>query len=221
MKEYLRVTDKQPQTDHMYTYAERYRQKIWSCRGARFVASRRLYSKNYASQLVLSFFSLMVIATGIALLVLPSDYKTLAKFFSVLSIDASVFILVLSNLEFAKNYAVHADRMFKGAQALSPLHDEIEKSIYCKTLTQDNIVSYIKEYNKILNEFEVNHEEIDYLYFQATNPDHFHLTKGKRLYLKIRLFSYIWSLYIFCIVVPPVLIGLIMYGLPLVSHLLK
>ena len=166
--------------------------KIWASRGSRFVANRRLHRKNHASQLVLSFFSLMVIAAGVGSLVLPSESKTLANLVNVISIDASVFILVLSNLEFAKNYAVEADRMLKGAQALSPLHDEIEFSIRCKTLTHEKISSYIHQYNEIISEFEVNHEDIDYLYFQSMHTRKFHLAGwnlAKRLAVKVRYFN--------------------------------
>ena len=195
----MHMTDELPQSDSLYTYAERYRKKVWSSRGARFVANRRLHRKNHASQLVLSFFSLMVIAAGVGLLILPSEQKILANLVSVVSIDASVFILVLSNLEFAKNYAVQADRMLKGAQALSPLLDEIEKTITCKAITQEVMDSYIRQYNQIISEFEANHEEIDYQYFQTQNPKQFHLAGWhywiKRLDIKAHYFFYIWGHY--------------------------
>lgn len=211
-------------SDLLYAYAERYLMKVWASRGSRFVASRRLHKKNYACQLVLSFFSLTVIGAGVGLLVLPPDYKMLSNLISVLSIDASVFILVLSNLEFAKNYGVEADRMLKGAQALSPLYDEIERSIRCKLITQQKIDSFIQQYNHIINEFEVNHEDIDYLYFQTMHPRRFHLTGWhwfRRIKIKIGFFGYIWGLYIFSIIIPPILIGLAMYGLPQILHLFR
>jgi len=166
--------------------------------------------------MVLSLFAVAVIAAGVWLLIIPSEQKRLADFISVLAIDASVFILVLSNLEFSKNYAVTADRMLKGAQALSPLHDELEMAIRCGKITPEVMQDVIKRYNEIINEFEVQHEDIDFIYFQSMHPHKFHLTgiQGmlKRLDYRIRYLLYIWGLYIVCVVVPTLLIAGGMYG---------
>lgn len=218
------MSEKSEISDPLMECAKRYLTKVLASRGSRFVANRRLRRKNHACQLVLSFFSLMVIAAGVGLLILPPDYKRFADFISVLSIDASVFILVLSNLEFAKNYAVEADRMLKGAQALSPLCDEMDKSIRCSTITSEAVDSFIKRYNDILNEFEVNHEEIDYLYFQSMHPRQFHLLGWHwmtRLIYRVRFFFNIWGVYLICIAVPPLVIALAMYGLPMLSNQFK
>ncbi len=98
--------------------------------------------------MVLSFFAVAVIIAGIWLLTIPPEQKRLADFINFLAIDASVFILVLSNLEYSKNYAVTADRMLKGAQALSPLHDELKMAIRYETITSEFMQGVIGRYNE-------------------------------------------------------------------------
>jgi hypothetical protein len=170
------------------------------------VAHRRLHSKAHASQLVLSFLAVAVIGASVGLLLLPPEQKKLSDFINVMSICASIIILVLGNLEYSKNYQVLADRMQKGAQALSPLHDELEFHIKTESLDAELLKGVIDSYNGIINEFEVQHEDIDYVYFQSMHATRFSLTgwqgRLKRWDYRIRYFLYIWGIYILCIGLP-------------------
>ncbi len=108
--------------------------------------------------------------------------------------------------------------MLKGAQALSPLHDDLELTIKTQTLDLEQLHEFVARYNGIINEFEVQHEDIDYIYFQSMHPARFHLTgfQGtiKRGDYRIRYFLYIWGLYIACMFVPPFIIAGAIYGFP-------
>lgn len=203
--------------DPTQKHAERYLKKIWISKGCRFIAHRRLKARNHASQLVVSFFSVAVIAASVAILIVSPEQKKLSDLVTVLAINASVFILVLSNLEFAKNYSVDAERMLRGAQVLSKIHDELELSIKTTFINQEELEKFVNRYNRVLLDFEANHEDIDYLYFQAIHPKHFDREHIGRLTRKIRTIQYywhIWGLYVVLIFIPPILIFLAMEYVP-------
>lgn len=126
---------------------------MWVSKGCRFIAHRRLRERNHASQLVISLFSIGVIAASISLLVVSPDSKKLSDFISILAINASIFILVLSNLEFAKNYSVEAERMLRGAQLLSKMHDDLELNINQGSIAKETLALIIEHYNQVLMDF--------------------------------------------------------------------
>jgi len=139
---------------------EKFKTDVWKTAGARFNAYRRLRKKQNASIFCISFLSLFNIAIAM-FEIIPKEYNNNA------SILFSVFIIMVSLLEFSKGYGTKAERMHVNAMQLT----DFNKSLELETqLTQD----LLDKYQHIKNSCAENHESYDVELFQLQHRGDFY-----------------------------------------------
>lgn len=194
-------------------FAEDLLRQVWTTKGARFNAHRRLRSQGKQSILAISLLSSYVLIITL-LTVFPAI--TLSDFQSQLSFGTlamAILILVLSVLEGAKEYALRGERMHQCAIELSGLYADIK--LECeKHADKVSVSSFIpaaaKRYQEILARTAENHEILDYKYFQSQYPSEFDLTKLQVFVTKTLWLIRVYGFHMLLIWAPPV-IGVLLF----------
>lgn len=162
--------DQLPEESGLNPALKRLLDKIWTTKGARFNAHRRLLGKHSASQFALAVLSIYAIAASVATLVLPPEkYPRLLPAMSAGTIVASVFILVQSLLESAKNYQLRAHQMLRCGEKLSELYNVLSAKRDLGIVTEQEYLAAVERYSEILADYPENHGDIDYLLFVASH----------------------------------------------------
>jgi hypothetical protein len=164
--------------------------KIWKTKGSRFNAYRRLMRRHRLSYRATSLMSVYVIFLALIPSVLPDDFlKIDATLISVVTAFTAVAILVISLLEYAKSYELHADRLHQNAMQLSRLYDQlgaiIDRGLDEKRLGEE-IDGINKSYHEMLNTVSENHEPGDYDLFKSQNRTHFELPILLSTFIRVR-----------------------------------
>ena len=126
---------------------EKFKTDVWTTAGARFNAHRRLRNKQNASIFCISLLSLFNISIVI-FEILPTKYNDNA------SLLFSVFIIMVSLLEFSKDYATKGERLHVNAMAINDFNKNL-------TLHQNLDQALLDEYQRIKNSCAENHEPYD------------------------------------------------------------
>ena len=136
--------------------------KVWTTRGARLEAYRRLSRTGTASRWVVTVASLLLVCLALAdafgLLGPASAGKPIIDFLAAVG---AVTILVVSAMEHGKSYELRADRHHQAALLLGRLYDQANGG----PVGQDALDRLVAEYNVVLDRFVENHEPIDYEMF--------------------------------------------------------
>lgn len=196
-------------------YAQQLVLRIWTTRGARFNAARRLTKKHQYSISSISILSTYAIA--ISALQLSSRLDTcpeINEIYSLIAIVLSVFTLVFSLLEGSQDYQGCAKRLHANAVCMSTLlaslnyciNNQSESSDYCEHLHKIE-----QEYEELVQICPDNHSSRDYQLFKSENWKEFEIT-----FLSSRLsFLIIWVenywLYVSPLVILPML-AVLTYG---------
>jgi len=156
--------------DPVQKYAEDLKETISKTRGSRFNAVRRLESKNEWSIASISVLSVYSIAIAIIQNVLDfSQCQNLNNIYTLSSILLSIFILVISLLEGAKNYQLKADRLHSNALELSIIYRKIEylviENLEKKEYIQ-KLCDLATEYEQVIKGCPENHKPVDYTLFK-------------------------------------------------------
>jgi hypothetical protein len=202
------------------SYYSEFLSKLWVTKGCRFEANRRLDRKNHASQLTISTLSVYVIAGSLVTLVSPAGalQQSTLNAINLMLVITSIFILVLSNIEAGKNYALRAHVMLKCAQQLSELYNDIEFSIQTRSISPDSFGRQLKLYDRIISDFSDNHDDIDYLNYQVSHWKHFKISGASGYILtfrrRLQRFMNVWGYYLAMLLPPPLLFAAVMGKTP-------
>lgn len=182
--------------------------RLWKTKGSRFNAYRRLKRRQQVS-----IFSISVLSVyGISIPVIQAVIDTTScpktnNLYTVISLTLSVFILVLSLLEGANNYAGKSEKMHTNAIKISSLYSELEVLIAINRTPEslgDGVDNIQRRYSEIIEECPENHEPEDYLEFQIQHRKDFRLSPLRCFWIKARSFFVNYWLYsLFVIVIPP------------------
>lgn len=145
--------------------------QVWRTKGARFNAYRRLLRKHYASVFTISILSLYNIGLN---LVPYSSFQNIssANDLSVSSIFISIFILILSLLEFSKGYELKSERLHNNAMELSQFYSELK---IAQAENQKLTVELTEKYHRIIKSCPENHSPQDDNKFKTEHPHVFDL----------------------------------------------
>ena len=189
--------------------------KLWVTKGARFCAAERYNKIDDASTKALTFLSAYLIIIGLIPTFLPSvSSKVPPPLLGVSTVGISILLLVYSLIESSRKYALRAHRYHDCALRVGRLYDALRQAKELEAVrTKDAEISRItKKYERTLQLFE-NHSPIDYDLFQTQKPDYFNLTWKKRIAIKFAVYYHTTFQYHLLIVVPPVAVGLLFWGL--------
>ncbi len=144
--------------------------RIWITRGCYFNMAERLRRKGRFSVGSTSALSLYVIAVSIYLAIpMPQHSSDRTTWLSITTLCLSIAILVITNLEAAKNYTVEALRAQEKAQTISKLFNAYETSAASSVPNADE-VRFSQEYSDLLaNSSDITRKPIDYYLFQFNN----------------------------------------------------
>ena len=166
--------------------------KVWTTKGARFNAQRRLEAERRGSMHTLAVLSIYVIVLQ-CWLAFDADASGGANgwVWPVLMIGMAVTILVLGLMEENRRHGVEADRLGRSGMDLNRLSDEIaadavsgEERTWLERRTE--------EYHDILGRTSENHEKIDYDLVRAQSRDDYDMGWWEGMTIRAR---YWWRIY--------------------------
>jgi hypothetical protein len=154
---------------------EKLKTDAWRTAGARYNAARRLKRRDLFSTISLSLFS----AAGVGLAVIqkvynPQSGSPLDNYLTVLSVCLSVFLLVVSLIEWGAGNSVKADRLHQNAEELSAFWRRLDLTILnlkSNPSSQPNpadAAARLKEYDEIKAKCGFNHDPLDDHLFVAS-----------------------------------------------------
>ncbi|WP_342421167.1 SLATT domain-containing protein [Paenibacillus sp. FSL E2-0178] len=133
--------------------------KIWITRKARINAEERLEKFDFLTQMLINYYTLVIVGLSIWTLYDESN----AKLISVITIIASVLLFGLSIFVNARNFKIRSLTFKSCYIKLDEIYNECEllKDSPDK-LSLEDISKIQKKYNKVMNSIE-NHTPMDYL----------------------------------------------------------
>lgn len=152
--------------------------QIWTTKGARFNAHRRLMRQNEWSLRAIASLSVYITVLSIAIVVPAFGVTPDAQSrISLLAAGMSLLIGVFSLLESSRNYAVRAERLHICAMQLGALLLRVAaaREVAHGVATPD-LVALSQEYNAILSACQENHDDADYRLFCAQHPGDFNVS---------------------------------------------
>lgn len=154
---------------------ERILRKVWTLRGDRFEAFRRMTRTGNASRWTITLASVGLVGLNILSHVgAPQDAASLASV-ALWSLIGAVGIVVISSLESGVSYELIADRHHRAGRALTELYDRA-------TIEEVPTVEIMREYHAILERFEDNHLPVDHAMFACAHPKDFKMTTRERIW---------------------------------------
>jgi hypothetical protein len=186
--------------------------KIWTTRGCRFQANKRLNQINNWSTWTVNILTVYIISLSILSLNPPVSYDFLSdKVTSIFMICLSILILLISILENSKNYKIRADIMHRCAKELSGIYSELclIKDGVITTEINERLITANKDYQSIINKYDENHTDLDYEKFIAVNSKDFGLTQFQSLIINLKYFILVQGIYLFVIIIPVIIFLLV------------
>lgn len=195
------------------SFLEELNYKIWSTKGARFEADKRLSIISKMSNISLSILSAYLIIAGlISVYNLHSSIKLDLINYVVTAL--SIILLVLSQYENSQNYNLRAKDFHNCGLELASLYNKLRMF---KTMNENSnehekrnfAISLSEEYQRILSKYE-NHTSIDYSNFKISHKEYFKELTAKdinKVHWKNFWLRYGW--YSLIIILTPILIILI------------
>ena len=193
-------------------YYSRYKNSVRITAGCRFEASRRLKSKDSASATTIAILSLYPITLSVADLVPAFKELNYTVYIPFVATVASIVVLVLSLLEYAKQYSVRAAQMQQCGQELNEIYYELDHLIASNLIDPDSFKAIRTRYDNIINKYPENHTQKDFHYYRATHDKKVR-DKGFRAYGYIawhKSWHLIerWGVYALVVLTPPAIVVL-------------
>ena len=197
------------------TFLEELNYKIWSTKGSRFNANKRLIEISRISNLCNSFLSVYLIAIGLLSVYNLYNENLFNENLIAYSITClSILLLVFSQIENAKDYNLKAKEFHNCGLELSNLYNELR---IFKTLDENQSIEnknhfakkISSDYQRILEKHQ-NHEPIDNEMFKSTVAEYHNLNWLKVQKTKIKYYLKTAFLYHFLIIFPPILMFILM-----------
>lgn len=166
--------------------------KMWKTKGSRFNAHARLKARHWASVLATSLLALYLIALSLCQLTFADVLTPLeSKVLLIGGVVVSVFLIIITLVENARNYLGDADRMHQSALAISELYNRFQSL----TIEQANAerLTFNDQYSEALKQIPVDHKDIDYKRFMIRSSADLDIT-GVHYALLIADYAVRWVL---------------------------
>jgi len=197
------------------TFLEELNYKIWSTKGSRFNASKRLLALSRISNLSNNFLSVYLTTVGLMSvynIYSPNLIRENTLAYSITSL--SILALVFGQIENAKDYNIKARDHHNCGLELSSLYNDLR---IFKTLRENPTIAekeqFAKEvsasYQGILARYD-NHELIDIDCFKILTAPYHELSSWQVFKIKVRYSVGVFFIYYFLIIVPPLIILLLL-----------
>ncbi len=193
------------------TFLEELNYKIWSTKGSRFNANKRVVQVSKLSNFCNSILSVYLIAIGLLSVYNIYNEKLYSENLIAYSITClSILLLVFGQIENAKEYSSKAKEYHNCGLELSSLYNELRifKTLKENTTLEDKLKFAQKtanDYQRILEKHE-NHEPIDNELFKSKTAAYHNLNWFDVNKIKIEYYIRTNLLYHILIVFPPIII---------------
>lgn len=194
-------------TNHPSRATDHLLHKMWQTKSARFNAHMRLQRRHWLSIAATSILSCYLVGISLFQLAFESAIPpTSIRLLSVTNIVVSVFLIMITLLESARNYGNEGERMRENALAISKFYNEFQ----ALTVTEADVQrdKYAKLYSDLLIEAKLNHKDIDRNLFRIPNAKELNINWSSYAILLLQTFLLIifeYWLYFSLILVPPFL----------------
>ncbi|KQM51517.1 hypothetical protein ASE69_20730 [Sphingomonas sp. Leaf208] len=181
--------------------------KMWQTKSARFNAHHRLERRHRISIGATSLLSCYLVAISLYQIVFESSISPIGiKLLSVTNIVVSVFLIMITLIESARNYGTEAERMRENALAISRLYNEFQA--LTTTEADQRRDRFASDYSGTLSDAQLNHKDLDRNLFRIPNarelkiawPDFLLIILNTALLLVLE-----YWLYLSLVLVPPLL----------------
>lgn len=153
--------------------------KMWRTKGSQFNARVRLDRRHWLSIGATTCLSCYLIAASLYQLAFDADIgPTGSKWLSLLNVVVSIFLLSITLMESAKNYAGQAEKMHASALQISSLYNRFQALPADQVEAQRAV--FADDYSKLLNHHAVIHKDLDFALFKWSNAEEIPLTPKKR-----------------------------------------
>jgi len=147
--------------------------RMWLTKGARYNAYRRLQKKHDLSISSISFLSSYVLIINslkfFKFLNITPFQENVILFFTMVM---SIFILILSLIDSAKDYKLNAEKFLMSATEIENLYNELEQtnsSTMSIKRKEDKVQKILGRYGEILKFYQVNHDAVDFDFLVFNN----------------------------------------------------
>jgi hypothetical protein len=187
-------------------------------RGTRFTAATSLTFRDRFSIVTVALLSVYLIGLSVVLLAAPESIGSEgAKFFSILSIVASIWILVISLFDYALGRGVLAHRLQQNAIRITLIAREMERELEKVSPDFEQLRLLAARYEQEVAETQVNHSTSDYKMYmfsrqKASGPLGATILSGRNL---------LYSILVFCWSVPADLIVLVIVCVATIWYVTK
>ncbi|WP_405567786.1 SLATT domain-containing protein [Polaribacter sp. Asnod6-C07] len=183
--------------------------KMWSTKGARFVADERCKKSYRLSSFTIAFLSFEVIAISIYSLTGSFDSLIESKIITSWTLILSILFLVLSIFENTKNYNVKAKDYHNCGLEIGKVYSKLKMILATNKDGDFNDLKILNplqdEYDKILDKYE-NHEEVDYAQYKINKKKDFKINYGYVLKNQAIIYFNTKFLYHFLIIIVPIIL---------------
>lgn len=197
------------------TFLEELSHKLWSTKGARFYAHKRLSKVTDLSTISLSFLTAYLIILGLLSVyqvAKPSIISDNAVAFG--STALSILLLVFSQSEAAKEYKVKSLQFHDCALKIAALYNDLKiyQTLGERTpeITADVCRDISSKYQSILDKYP-NHESIDFSIHKAENKAFYNLSEWDVLSVRIKYYLKTKFRYHFLIIGTPLIFIVVVY----------
>lgn len=189
--------------------------KMWQTKGARFNGHARLHRRHWMSIGATSVLSCYLVGISLYQLTFESNIpQTGLKLLSVANVVVSVFLIMITLLESARNYGHDAERMHENALAISKLYNVFQALTLSESEAKRD--QFANAYSDLMADARISHNELDRNLFRIENAAELRIGWGP--YLGIILQTLLLTiteywLYFTLVLVPPLLFWLFMPAL--------
>lgn len=196
-----------PGLSSLDSFAHDLSRRIWTTKGARFNAHRRLIKQNEWSLRAIAFLSVYVTVLSVAILV-PA-FGLSAKMQAEISVGVaglSLLILVFSLMESSRDYRVRAERLHLCAMELGRIQQRVDFAIAeAGGQLATSVQLLAGEYEDAIARCQENHDAIDNLMFRASYPSDFGWNPVHVFWLRSTAWLRLYGLFFMAVALPPVI----------------
>lgn len=144
--------------------------KMWKTKGSRFNAQARLRARHWASILATSLLSMYLVALSLCQLTFADAMTPIEnKVMSIAGVVVSIFLIIITLFETARNYLGDAEKMHHSALAISELYNRFQALTVEQADAQR--LNFNDSYSEALKSNIVDHKDIDYKRFMIRSSD--------------------------------------------------
>ena len=189
--------------EQINSYYQKFIKRLNLTKGARYECARRHQKRSMASIWAITALSLYVFTTNVLLVLFGAALsENLVAALGVGTIVMSAFIIAFSVMEYGHKHDLKAHLFLKNAQAIHAIHDKATYQHDTGIADRLSLEVLRSEYDFIVNTFEDNHSEVDFLRFRI-NIGKYNDKPILRRRHALAYFWNCWAIMVISMTVPP------------------